>query len=336
MPPFDSSDLTGTSARRQTRGALVVLAVALVMLFLPPPAQQAVATGLRSTALRPFLALQEGLVQARLRSAEVSRLQAELDSLHLALLARRTLEDENQQLRALLDLGERLGQSYVAAGVIRPGTPGSESMFLLDVGERDGVASRAPVITREGLAGVVRELHPGSAVGMDWTHPDFRASAMTEDGLTFGWVESQRGEFREGDRLLLSDTPFSTQLAEGTVVLTSGLGGVFPRGIPVGRVTALAEAEGGWRKSYWLEPFVDVGSLTHALVARAGPGELPDSQAIMPFPPEDRMPRREFVERMRARADSLERLTEEVARLRARLDSLERGGSANAPEGGEG
>jgi rod shape-determining protein MreC len=325
VPPFDSPDLTGASARRQTWGALTVVVAALVIGFLPEPAQQTMASAIRGTALKPFLTLQEMLVRSRLRSGDVTRLQARLDSLSLALIERTTIEEENDRLRSLLGLGARLGTAYRAAAVIRPGTPGSESMFMIDLGAADGVEPRAPVLTREGLAGVVREVREHTSVGMDWTNPDFSASAMTADGLTYGFVESHRGEFREGDRLVLSGTPFSTEVASGTLVVTSGLGGVFPRGVPVGRVESLAEAEGGWRKSYWLEPFVDVASVAHALVAVASTdapqNELSDEPGV-PFEVDDMSTRREFLEREAARADSLAELTDEVARLRALVDSL--------------
>lgn len=324
MPPFDSPDLSDASARRQTWGTLTVLVAALVVGFLPEPAQRAMASSIRGTALRPFLALQEGLVRARLRSGDVTVLQARLDSLHLALIERTTIEEENQRLRALLSLGARVGSEYRAAAVIRPGTPGSESMFIIDLGAVDGIRPQAPVLTREGLAGVVREVHERTSVGMDWTSPDFGASAMTVDGLTYGIVESHRGEFREGDRLLLSGTPFSTNVAPGTLVVTSGLGGIFPRGVPVGRVESLAEAEGGWRKSYWLQPFVDVASVAHALVAVTTSVERQNDLSPA-FGVEDMLTRREFVEREAVRADSLAALAEEVTRLRALVDSL-RGG----------
>lgn len=333
MPPYDPPDLTDAAARRQTRWALVVLLAAFVLVVLPSATQEALATGLRATVLRPFLAMQEALVRGRLRSAEVERLQAALDSVHLALTARTTLEDENRQLRHLLGLAERLQPDYVAAAVIRPGTRGSESLFMLDVGQEDGIEPLAPVITRAGLAGLVREVHGGSSTGMDWTHPDFRASAMTVDGLAYGLVESHRGEFREGDRLVLSDVPFSTEIPSGTLIVTSGLGGIFPRGVPVGRVTELAEAEGGWRKSYWLEPFVPVGSITHVLVA-TGRAENRSPDLGPAYPVDEMLTPAERVALEEQRADSLARLTEEVLRLRARLDSLRRVPPAPVESGG--
>ncbi len=334
MPPFSPPDLTDPAARRQARGALVVLAAAFLLIVLPDGAQRGLAAGLRASVLRPFLAMQEALVNGRLRSVEVERLQEALDSAHLALFARTTLEEENRELRHLLVLSERLGAEYVAAAVVRPGTRGSESLFLLDVGQDVGVAPLAPVITRAGLAGVVREVHGSSAIGMDWTHPEFRASAMTVDGLAYGFVESVSGEFRESDRLVLSDTPFSTDVPAGSLVVTSGLGGIFPRGVPIGRVTELAEAEGGWRKSYWLEPFVPAASLAHVLVA-TGPAEARSDDLAPAYPVDEIVSRQERVERDRQRADSLAALTQEVERLRARLDSLRRPPPSSPPAGSD-
>ncbi len=334
MPPFETPDLSEAAARRQTWGALGVLLAAFVVAFLPDGAQQAVASSLRYSVLRPFLALQQTLVRARLHTQEVERLRAELDTAQVALLNRATLEAENARLRSLLALSARLGTEYEAAVAIRPGTTGSESMFILDVGSDQGVQARAPVVTREGLAGVVREVRETTAIGMDWTHPDFRASAMTLDGLTYGFVESRRGIFRESDRLVLTGTPYSTNLVPGSVIVTSGLGGVFPRGIPIGRVDTLAVAEGGWRKSYWLQPFVDVGSISQVLVAVGDPStrRIDVGEA---FPPDEAGTASEYLARQQARADSLARLSDEVRRLRARLDSLRRGPSGGeAPAGG--
>jgi rod shape-determining protein MreC len=265
--------------RRNLAIAVTFLVLSVVVLYLPPRAQWGIAAGFRATLLRPFIFTQESLARARLRAEEAGRLQAQLDSLAATLAGQAHLVDESRRLHELLDLRERAPEAFVPASVIRAGTAGSESMFLLDKGYSAGIRPGNPVIMRGGrigLVGLVREVRRGTAIGIDWTHPDFRASAMSSDGRVFGIVEPRRGAFREEDRLLLNGTPFYERLEPGTPILASGLGGVYPRGIPIGWVVELAEQEGRWRKGYWLRPAVEVGSVTHVLVVVAEeiPGEL--------------------------------------------------------------
>lgn len=262
--------------RRQGVVALVFLVLALAVLQLPDAHQRRIAEALRSTVLRPFIVTQETLVRMRLQATETARLRQELDSLVSRLANRSTLVEENRRLRALLELGRRVGPSYRGATVLRPGTEGSESVFMVDVGRRDGIREGAPLIVKEGLVGVVREVQTSRSVAMDWTHPDFRASAMTEDGTIYGIVEPRRGEFREQDRLVLTGTPFTASLEQGDPIVTSGRGGIYPRGIPIGTVDGIAEEEGGWRKTYWIRPAVEAGSVMHVLVAVGAEESRPD------------------------------------------------------------
>lgn len=219
--------------------------------------------------LRPFLSTQERLQAARLRGAEVDLLTAELDSLTAEMSTHEALVDENRALRSLLELRARAGPEFLPATVSRPGTPGSESMFLVDLGSDDGIEVGAPVVSPAGLVGVIREVRAGRSVGMDWSHPEFRASAMSADGSTYGLVENQAGRFREEDRLVLNGVAYNQEVLNGGVVVTSGLAGVLPRGIPIGQIDGLADAEGEWRKSYFLRPMVHPGAATHVLVLRA-------------------------------------------------------------------
>ena len=263
------------TGRRQNITALVIVGLALISPFMPVAQQQQVAFLLRSSVLRPFVRIQEGLAAVRLHAVSTEDFQLRLDSMVSALTNQSTLAEENRRLRKLLGLSRRLGTAYRPASVLRAGTAGSESMFLLDVGSDDGLRVNAPVIVSGGLIGVVREVRAGTSIGMDWTHPEFIASAMTMDGEIYGFVRVQRGLFREGDRLLLDGIPFHNSLESGMAIVTSGLGGVFPRGITVGTVDQWAAETAGWRRSYWLRPAVFPGSATHVLVAEGTMSERP-------------------------------------------------------------
>jgi len=265
MAPYGPEPQT-PGARRQVTMAAVVMVTALAVPYSSDGFQQQIALMLQGSALAPFIALQERLADGRARAEQIDFLQAELDSIVAATATQTALVDENRELRDMLGLVERSGPRFIPAALLRPGTPGSESMFLVNVGAEQGVVEGAPVVSPRGLVGRILEVRTRSAVGMDWTHPDFRASGMLGDGTMAGMIENVRGDFREEDRLMLNGTAYHETAPRGALVVTSGFGGVYPRGIPVGRIDATAEVQGSWRKSYWLEPLVDPAAVTHVLV----------------------------------------------------------------------
>lgn len=356
MPAFGPPDPIDADARRQWVLALIFLALAVTLTALPRSGKDVVASALRASILKPFLGLQQLVVVAGQRTLDVQELQARLDSATARLAARSTLEEENERLRALLGLMERSEIPWRAAQVLRPGTQGSESIFLLSVGRESGIPPRAPVVTREGLAGVVREVRDGHSIGMDWTHPDFSVSAMSRDGAVYGFIEVRRGLFREEDRLILTSTPYHTRLDEGTELVTSGIGGVFPRGIPIGRVTGLAEEQGGWLTSYWVEPYVAPGDVVQVVVlltpvgresgwgdsgapGGADPGSAADSvPAAGPdlstlWPEGETGTRAERWERERLVRDSLTLLRDEVEALQLQVERLRGESGGTTPPG---
>lgn len=258
--------------RRPGMLAITFLIFALLISYLPDAAQQRIAWTLSASILRPFLAMQERLLAARMNAQNVEGLMAQIDSMTAVLSTQAALFDENSTLRDLLDLAERAGPSFLPTTVLRGGTAGSESLFLVRVGAAQGVYEGAPVVTWRGLVGVILEVREEISRGMDWTDPAFKASAMLQDGTMFGIVDNRRGAFREVDRLVLNGTPFNEDALPGTPVLTSGLG-IYPRGIPVGVIDEVEATQGQWGKSYWLRPMVEPWQVTHVLVARRGAGD---------------------------------------------------------------
>jgi rod shape-determining protein MreC len=101
---------------------------------------------------------------------------------------------------------------------------------------------------------------------MSWAHPEFRVSAFTVGGNALGVVApSVEGRNAEG-ALELRGVPYRDSVPLGTLVLSSGLGGVFPKGIPIGTVTGMLREEAGWERVYRLRPAANPGSAAHVLV----------------------------------------------------------------------
>jgi len=117
---------------------------------------------------------------------------------------------------------------------------------------------------------------------------------------------------------VLNGTAYYESVPVGVAVLTSGLGGVFPRGIPIGTIDGVAEVEGRWRKSYWLRPMVAPASVTHVLVA-VGETTTDLSPA---WPADSVLTREQVIFRERVHRDSLAALADSVRVLRARIQEL--------------
>jgi rod shape-determining protein MreC len=243
-------------------------AVALVLWALPGEPREAIARGIRSTVLAPVLALQQGTVEREARFNDPSRLRAQRDSLAAFLVGQASIDAENRQLRSLLGLKDRLPPSFVPAQIIWIPDRAAEGFFQLTAGEVDGVVSGAPIVAAEGLVGRVRTIDESVAFGIGWMNPEFRASAMTVDGATYGIVEPRRGPGGEW-MLALTGTPRHIELEDGDLIVTSGHGGVFPTGIPIGLVAGAEDAEASWQRTYLIRPLVSPSDMEYVLVLGA-------------------------------------------------------------------
>lgn len=241
------------------------MGIALLLLLLPDPFREAMAAGVRGTVLRPVTALQRGAVDREGRFADARVIRAERDSLAAFLVGQADLAAENRELRALLGMRPRLPYSFVPAEVVRLTGPATPGVFQITAGSAQGVRPGAVVVTAQGLVGTVRNVDGHASVGIDWTHPDFRASAVAMDGETYGIVEPRRGD--DGASLLaLTSTALHTVPKRGALIVTSGAGGYYPRGIPIGTVVGSEEVRSSWQRVYLVRPLVTPAEMTHVLV----------------------------------------------------------------------
>jgi rod shape-determining protein MreC len=157
-----------------------------------------------------------------------------------------------------------------------------------------------------------------SSVAMSWAHPEFRVSAFTVSGNAFG-VVAPSNEGRNGEGALeFRGVPYRDSVPLGTLVLSSGLGGVFPKGIPVGTVIGTVREEAGWERVYRLRPAANPGSAAHVLVL-VGTSLVRDLAAAFPSDSLLEALRMDSIARLR-RADSVVQAAR--AARAARRDSL--------------
>ena len=256
--------------RRDLVVAAALVGCAFILAGLGPNPALVVTRALRSTVLRPFIATHD-IFQAR--AGLISRVEAldrERDSLAVRAQASDGLELENRKLRAMLDLPPRGMGTYFIAELL-PGRPhgGESSRFIISTRSIKGLNTPLAIATPEGLLGVVRTTSGGSGIGDYWTHPEFRVAVVTADETTTGIVRPF--VTADGEQLMLMEgVPFQTVVPVGTALVTSGVGGVYPRGLLVGRVLAEHDKQLGWTHSFLVDPSVRPGQESVVL------GWLPD------------------------------------------------------------
>ena len=263
------------SGRRDTLLLGACVALSVLTLALPQAVRDPFAAAMRRSVVAPLLSLQYNAELTRRAWEARERTRAERDSVVLAAMTAPELERENARLRRMLGLGRRLRWGFVPAEALFSRSPGEEYTVVLSAGSRAGVRPFSPVVAPEGLVGMVKMVDPTMSIAIVWPHPDFRVSAQSADGSAFGIVAAHLGD--EPDRYLLEmrGVPLRTSLTPGTLIVSSGLGGVYPRGIPIGVVQRELRTSEVWANTYLLRPAVlpaDVSTVMILHPQRAGSG----------------------------------------------------------------
>lgn len=247
----------GRSKSRLDSTALIVCAVlSLIALVLPAQVREPIASGLRRSLLAPMLRLQQRSEESRHALTTHDAVVSQRDSIALRAMGITSLETENTRLRDLLGLGSRLKWGFIPAEALHGRGVRDEFGVTLSAGSLAGVQKMSPVVAPEGLVGMVDNVDPSLSHAMVWTHPDFRVSAMSEDASAFGIVQAHLSTGPGRYLLELRGVPFRTSIKPGTMIVSSGLGGVYPRGIPIGRVLNETKTPETWARTYLIRPAV--------------------------------------------------------------------------------
>jgi rod shape-determining protein MreC len=169
---------------------------------------------------------------------------------------------------------------------------------------------------------MVEKVDERTSVAIVWPHPDFRVSATTPDGGAFGIVTAHQGPGAERYLLELHGVQFRATLRAGTPLVSSGLGGIYPRGVLIGTVMReLRTASGsGFARSYLLRPAVRPSEVTAVMIL--APERSADGVESVWLPTAEAMLRR-----VRAAADSIA-----AGRARMAADSAQAADSATAAD----
>ncbi|MDB4880191.1 MAG: rod shape-determining protein, partial [Gemmatimonadetes bacterium] len=255
-------------------GGCVILS--LIATVLPAHAREPVAGVLRRSLVAPLMRLQKGAERWRSAYLSAERETLRRDTLALAAARVPTLQTENERLRQLLGLGSKLEWGFIPAEALQGRGRASDFTVTLSAGSNAGVAERSLVVSAEGLVGLVQTVDPTMSLAILFAHPDFRVSAMSADETAFGIVQphmrrdggSQLPGELDSERYLLEmrGVSFRAALKPGAVIYSSGLGGIYPKSIPVGVVLAEIKTAEAWARTYLLRPAVNPTQLGSVMI----------------------------------------------------------------------
>jgi rod shape-determining protein MreC len=163
------------------------------------------------------------------------QLHTEVQALQLELLRQHALEQENAQLRELHHALPPLVRKWLVAEVIGVDSGPLRQRLIINKGMNDGVHVNQPVVDGSGVMGQVAHVGPWSSEVILITDPEHALPVqITRTGLRTIALGSGNA-----DELLLTYLAANSDVKSGDELVSSGLGGVFPAGYPVGHITGV-------------------------------------------------------------------------------------------------
>ncbi len=205
----------------------------------------------------------EQVGQIRTLKADNEQMRAELEQIRSEYLYLQERELENIRLKGLLEYKENSEYPTMTAQVTGRSATHWYGTIMLDLGAQDGIRKDMPVVTGAGLVGRIVSTTERSSMALILLDPDSGAGGYilrTRDhGVVLG---------RPGGENILEMRLFSrdSEVRPGDVVLTSGLGEIYPKEIPIGVVKEVVRREYGLTTYAVIEPYVDFDRLEEVLI----------------------------------------------------------------------
>ena len=179
----------------------------------------------------------------------------------------RELERDNQMMRDLLGFVRRFPNRLISCEVIGRDGTGWWQTARLDKGASSGVVEGRAVITPDGLIGRTVSVSDRTADVLLLSDPSCKVSVRLSRLGVFGVAEGLGKKPGEQPACRIDFISQTSDVQEGDEVVTSGLGGLFPKGLLVGRVRSVEMNEAGLYQTAWIDLAAGLGALEYAFVA---------------------------------------------------------------------
>lgn len=199
----------------------------------------------------------------------LSELQAENDELRSRNAELEEAEQTATRLQGLLDLQSTYDLQSTAAHIISGSSDSWSSTVIIDKGTSSGLSVGMPVTSSSGVIGQIVECGATSSTVLLVTDESSSISAMVQSSRAQGMLHGSAAGEVSLDMIRTDQT-----VEVGDIVVTSGLGGVFPKGLPLGKVTSVEKNPGSMYYTIVVEPYAHTENAEEVLVITS----LTDSQ----------------------------------------------------------
>jgi rod shape-determining protein MreC len=209
---------------------------------------------------------------------ENEQLKQEVTNLRVTLEQERSIAQQTRTLQQLLDLRSATGFKTAAAMVIGSGADPEFRTITIDKGTQDGLGADMAVMSPAGIVGRILMPTARAAKVQLIIDRDAAAGVMIERtrvaGIVTGVGSAEELGFKAG-LIDLNYVPSSADVKPGDRVVTSGIDGIYPKGLPVGEIQSAERVGGEWRIR--VKPSVDFAALEAVLVVLKAPEPLPET-----------------------------------------------------------
>lgn len=200
---------------------------------------------------------------------ENQKLKERLDEYVVLKSEVQDLKEENKNLRETLNKKDDLRDySPVQATVIGRNPARWNELLIINKGSLNGIKKDMAVITAKGLVGKIKSVTNFTSTVQLLSSVDAstRVSAYIQgDKKAFGLIE---GFDDKTDKLMLKRIPYDKKIKKGSLVVTSGYGGVFPKGLQIGKVVDVKVDQYGLNQTAYLEPSTDFYDISDVMVVK--------------------------------------------------------------------
>ncbi|MBL7205039.1 MAG: rod shape-determining protein MreC [Desulfobacteraceae bacterium] len=196
---------------------------------------------------------------------ENSQLKQEIKSFRRENSRYKELLATHERLRKLLQFKEVIRRPVIAAQVIGLDPTGWFKSIIIDKGKRAGLKWDMPVVNASGVVGRIVSVSIDYAKVLLIIDQNSAVDCLTQQSRDRGMVKGLSTDVCKMDYMAKS-----SDAVVGEMVITSGLGGIFPKGLPVGKISRVKDVSGEFFKEIEVTPSVDFSKLEEVLVIQTG------------------------------------------------------------------